>query len=90
MPDNSDRYFLHHDDLGAEIDQRADVERIAGEDDEVELRCRAEQPVELRQRIVQIGHDEAAHLEDNPVLKKQARRKTLRNSVTTEQGLCRA
>jgi energy-coupling factor transporter ATP-binding protein EcfA2 len=36
-------------DLGAEIDERADVERIAGENHEIELRCGGEQPVELRQ-----------------------------------------
>ncbi|MGY4380842.1 hypothetical protein ACVWZ3_008481 [Bradyrhizobium sp. i1.3.6] len=53
--------FLHHHDLRAKIHHRADVERIAGEDHEVELRCRADQPVELRQRVVQIGHDQAAH-----------------------------
>ena len=49
MPDSSVEIFLHHDDLGAEIDDRADVERIAGEDHEIELRCGAQQPVELRQ-----------------------------------------
>ena len=58
--------FLDHDDLGAEVDRRADVERIARKDHEVELRSRAEQPVELRQRIVQIGDDQAAHWLKNP------------------------
>src|SRR3954447_13325410 len=71
--------LFHHDNLGAEIYPGADVQSISGEYDEVEQRCGAEQPIELRQRIVQIGHDEAAHLENNPVLKKQARRKSLRN-----------
>ena len=32
--------FLHHHDLGPEVDERADVERVAGEDHEVELRRR--------------------------------------------------
>ena len=41
--------FFHDDDLGAEIDRRPDVQRIAGEDHEVEIRRGAEQPVELRQ-----------------------------------------
>jgi hypothetical protein len=54
--------FPHDHDLGAEIHQRSNVERISGEDNEVELRCCAEQPVELRQRIVQICNDEAAHI----------------------------
>ena len=30
--------FLHDHDLGAKIDHRADVERIAGKDHEIELR----------------------------------------------------
>ena len=41
--------FLHDQDLGAEIDHRSDVERVAGENDEVEFRRSREQPVELRQ-----------------------------------------
>ena len=61
MPDKQREIFLHHHDLGAEIDDRADVERIAGKDHEIELRRGREQPVELRQRIMQIGDDEAAH-----------------------------
>ena len=55
--------LLHHHDLGAEIHHRSDVQRIAGEDHKVELRRRADQPVELRQRVVQVGHDQAAHRE---------------------------
>src|SRR6266478_8243268 len=31
----------HHDDLGTEIDERSDVERISGEDNQVEMRRRA-------------------------------------------------
>ena len=41
--------FFHHQDLGAEIDHRSDVERVAGENDDVEFRRSSEQPVELRQ-----------------------------------------
>ena len=41
--------FLYHHDLGAEINEGADVERIAGEDHEVEFGCRRQQPIELRQ-----------------------------------------
>ena len=44
--------FLHDQNLGTEIDRRADVERISGEDDKIEMGRRAEQPVKLRQRIV--------------------------------------
>jgi hypothetical protein len=54
--------FLHDNDLGAEIHRRSDVERISGEDHEIELRCCAEQPVKLRQRVMQVGHDQAAHI----------------------------
>ena len=49
MPDSSDRYFFTTTNLGAEIDERSDVERVAGKDDEIELRGRRQQPVELRQ-----------------------------------------
>src|SRR6476659_10212537 len=37
--------FFHHQDLGTEIDHRSDVERVAGENDDVELRRSREQPV---------------------------------------------
>ena len=53
--------FFHHHDLGAEIDRRADIERIAGKDHDVELGCSAEQPVKLRQRVVQVCNDQTAH-----------------------------
>ncbi|MEY9613057.1 hypothetical protein ABIF21_005931 [Bradyrhizobium elkanii] len=53
--------FRDDDDLGAEIDRRAEIERIAGEDHEIELRCRRQQPVELRQRVMQVGDDKTAH-----------------------------
>ncbi len=61
MPASSERYFFTTRDLRAEIDDRPDIERIAGKDDEIELRRGAQQPVELRQRIMQIGDDETAH-----------------------------
>jgi hypothetical protein len=57
---------FHDDDLGAEIDGGSDVERIAGEDDEIELRSRAEQPVELRQRVVQIRDDQTTQRSTYP------------------------
>jgi len=41
--------FFHHQNLRAEIDERGDIERVAGENDDVEFRCGREQPVELRQ-----------------------------------------
>ena len=58
--------FFHDHDLGAEIDRRSNVQRIAGEDHKVELGCGAEQPIELRQRILQIGHHQTAHVKSNP------------------------
>ena len=41
--------FFHHHDLRAEIDERSDVERVTGENDDVELGSCRQQPVELRQ-----------------------------------------
>ena len=61
-PGQKRQIFLHHHDLGAKIDRRSDIERVTGEDHEVELRRCTQQPVELRQRVMQIGNDEAAHL----------------------------
>ena len=37
------------DRLRAEIDERSDVERVAGENDDIEFRSCRQQPVELRQ-----------------------------------------
>ena len=62
MPDNSARYFLTTTIWARKSTDRSNVEGVAGEDDEIELRRRAEQPVELRQRIMQVCNDEAAHL----------------------------
>ena len=56
----------HHHNLSPEIDHRSNVERISGEDDEVEMWRRTEQPIELRQRIMQIGNDKTAHDQINP------------------------
>ena len=55
------KIFFDDQYLGAEVDIGSDVERIAGEDDEIEIRGRAEQPVKLRKLIVQICDDEAAN-----------------------------
>jgi hypothetical protein len=41
--------LFHDDDLGAEIDHRADVQRVTGEDDEIECLRGGEQPIKLRQ-----------------------------------------
>jgi len=41
--------FPHDNDLRMEIDDRSDIQRVAGDDDDVEMRRCAEQPVELRQ-----------------------------------------
>src|SRR5207302_6512980 len=61
-PSGEQREVLLHDhDLGAKIHHRADVQRIAGKDYQIELRRRADQPVELRQRVMQVGDDQAAH-----------------------------
>jgi hypothetical protein len=38
--------FHHHQDLRAAIDERSDVERVAGENDDVEFGGRRKQPVE--------------------------------------------
>jgi hypothetical protein len=53
--------FLHDHDLRTEVDDRAEIERIAGEHDQIELVRHRHQPVELRQRVVEIGDDQAAH-----------------------------
>ena len=53
--------FPHHDGLGAAVDQRGQVEMIAGHHHHVEIRSNIEDPVELRQRIMQIGYQEEAH-----------------------------
>src|SRR5712664_316195 len=61
--------FLHDDNLGAEIDRGSDVEGVARKDHKIELRRRAQQPVKLRQRIMQIGYDKAAHINSIRMLK---------------------
>jgi len=40
MPDSSARYFFTTNNLGAEIDERSDVECISGEDNKVETAVR--------------------------------------------------
>src|SRR5712671_6921971 len=44
-PGQKREILLYHHDLGTEIHERADVERIAGKDHKVELRRSREQPV---------------------------------------------
>jgi hypothetical protein len=58
---SSARYFFTTT-IWARKSTNGHVERVSGEDHKVELRRRAEQPVELRQRVVQIGDDKAAHM----------------------------
>ena len=60
-PDSSVQILLHHHDLGAEVDERTEIERVSGENHEIELRRGGEQPVELRQRIMQISDNQTTH-----------------------------
>ena len=41
--------FLHHYDLGTEVDDRADIKCISRDHNKIEMRSRAHEPVELRQ-----------------------------------------
>ena len=51
----------HHGDLRVGLDDRRDVEEVAGDDDEVEVGGDGRDPVELLQRVVQIGHQQDLH-----------------------------
>ena len=53
--------FAHHDALRAPIDQRGEVEVIARHHHHVEVSSNIEDPIELRQRIMQVGYQEEAH-----------------------------
>ena len=53
--------FVDDDALGAAVHQGGDIEVVAGHDDHVEAVGHIQHPVELRQRIVQIGNQEEAH-----------------------------
>ena len=50
-----------HSDLGVERDSGTDVELVACEHHDVELRRGVDDPVELTQRVVEIGDEEYAH-----------------------------
>ena len=69
----------HHHDLRVALHARTDVEVVAGEHDQVELRRGVHQPVELPQRIVQVRDDEDAH-------GQRARRRPCR-AVSTARGI---
>ena len=53
--------FPYHDALGPAVDERGDVEMVAGHDHHVEIAGDVEHPVELRQRIMEIGYQEESH-----------------------------
>ena len=53
--------FPHHDALRAPIDQRGEVEMVARHHHHVEVGSNIEDPVELRQRIMQVGYQEESH-----------------------------
>ena len=53
--------FLHHDALRASVDERADVEMVAGHHHKIVLARPLDHPVELRQRVVQIGDKQDSH-----------------------------
>ena len=59
--DNSARYFFTTTIWARKSTRRADVQRVTGEDDDIEFVRGGEQPIKLRQRIMQIGNDKAAH-----------------------------
>src|SRR5262249_6212536 len=77
----------HHDDLGAEVDRRADVECVARKNHQIELRSCAEQPVELRQRVVQVSDNQAAHLLKNPAGHENTAPGTGRNKTISRKML---
>jgi len=51
----------HGDGLDVERDRRADVEQVAGDHHGVDGRRLREQPVELTQPVVQVGHQQEPH-----------------------------
>jgi hypothetical protein len=51
---------VHHRDLRVGRDDRRDVEEVAREDDEVELRRDRRDPVELPELVVEVGDREDA------------------------------
>ena len=53
--------FLDHHALGAAVDDGGDVEMVAGHDHHVEIAGDVEHPVELRQRIMEVGYQEQSH-----------------------------
>jgi len=53
--------FAHHDGLCPAFDQRAQIEMVSGQDHQIEAIGLVHHPVELRQRIMQIGDDETSH-----------------------------
>jgi hypothetical protein len=51
----------HHRDLRGRVDRRRHVEMVAGRDDDVEVARDVEHPVELPQRVVEVGDEQQAH-----------------------------
>jgi hypothetical protein len=62
----------YDDDLRLERDERRDVERVARDDDEIEALGDGLHPIELLERVVKVGDEEAAHR--RCVVLSQARR----------------
>ena len=56
-----DEVLEHHRDLRVGLDDRRDVEVVAGQDDEVVVGRDRRDPVELLQRVVQVGDQQDAH-----------------------------
>ncbi len=57
------REVLQHDgDLRVGVDGRRDVEVVAGEHDGIEVARGRAHPVELLQRLVQVGHEQQPHV----------------------------
>jgi hypothetical protein len=64
MPSNPVQIFFDHDYLDVEVERRTEVEEVAANHDKIVSSRVRHQPVELLERVVQVGSEEHFHWMD--------------------------